>query len=95
MFIKASEKNIKQFLENGCLEEYTRFKITILVFCKTAHMMEHGRLLYLSLKKIILNILNHFNFNNKPEQLCEEQRQHLGHRKCSPPKTLHIPFWKI
>ena len=56
-------------------------------FCKTAHMMEHGRLLYLSLKKIMLNIFKVI-FNNQPEQLCEEQRQHLGHRKYSPPKIL-------
>ena len=78
------------------MEEYTRFKITILYLMQIAHMMEHGRLLYLSLKKVILNIfLSHYH--NKPEQLCEEQRQHLGHRKCSPPKILHNhnPFQKI
>ena len=94
MFIKASEKNIKQFLENGCLEEYTRFKITILVFCKTAHMMEHGRLLYLSLKKIMLNIfkviIKTTNLNN-----CVKNRDSTWVTESIHLLKCYIPFWKI
>ena len=56
-------------------------------------MMEHGRLLYLSLKKYLhIMIFSKHISNNKPEQLCEQQKQHLGHKKYSPPKKLRKLF---
>ena len=49
--------------------------------------MEHGRLLYLSLKNYLhIMIFSKHLSNNKPEQLCEQQKQHLGHKMYSPPK---------
>ena len=56
-------------------------------------MMEHGRLLYLSLKNYLhIMIFSKHISNNKPEQLCEQQKQHLGHKKYSPPKKLRKLF---